>query len=120
MFKIAQNLATKLDLIPNVVHKTVKFMISLIKQSIEVGQEDQIEKWLLIDTLVAIRLSLKANDTQLYNYLVKFIDDEKDTAATSIYQNILDQIVSELMENGFIDLVDKSQEEIQGAISELV
>ena len=120
MFQIAQNLATKLDLIPNVVHKTVKFMTSLIKQSIEVGQEDQIQRWLLIDTLVAIRLSLKANDTQLDNYLVKLIDDEKDTAATSIYQKILDQIVSELIENGFIDMVGKSQEEIQGAISEVV
>ena len=120
MFLIAQNLATKLDLIPNVVHKTVKFMTSLIKQSIEVGQEDQIQRWLLIDTLVAIRLSLKANDTQLYNYLVKLIDEEKDTAATSIYQNILDQIVSELVENGFVDLAGKSQEEIQGAISEVV
>jgi hypothetical protein len=62
---------------------------------------------------VAIRLALKADDTQIFNYLVKLIEsDKEDTPPQSIYQNILDSIVTELMKNGFVDLVDRSADEI--------
>lgn len=61
---------------------------------------------------MAIRLALKADDTQIFNYLVKLIESDKDTPPQSIYQNILDSIVTELMKNGFVDLVDRSADEI--------
>ena len=61
---------------------------------------------------MAIRLALKADDTQIFNYLVKLIESDKDTPTQSIYQNILDSIVTELMKNGFVDLVDRSADEI--------
>jgi len=61
---------------------------------------------------VAIRLALKADDTQIFNYLVKLIESDKDTPPQSIYQNILDSIVTELMKNGFVDLQDRSADEI--------
>ena len=61
---------------------------------------------------MAIRLALKADDTQIFNYLVKLIESDKDTPPQSIYQNILDSIVTELMKNGFVDLQDRSADEI--------
>ena len=87
-------------------------MMKLISQQREVNQDEEIERWLTIDTLVAIRLALKADDTQIFNYLVKLIESDKDTPPQSIYQNILDSIVTELMKNGFVDLVDRSADEI--------
>ena len=86
--------------------------MKLISQQREVSQDEEIERWLTIDTLVAIRLALKADDTQIFNYLVKLIESDKDTPPQSIYQNILDSIVTELMKNGFVDLVDRSADEI--------
>jgi len=87
-------------------------MMKLISQQREVSQDEEIERWLTIDTLVAIRLALKADDTQIFNYLVKLIESDKDTPPQSIYQNILDSIVTELMKNGFVDLQDRSADEI--------
>ena len=86
--------------------------MKLISQQREVSQDEEIERWLTIDTLVAIRLALKADDTQIFNYLVKLIESDKDTPPQSIYQNILDSIVTELMKNGFVDLQDRSADEI--------
>ena len=86
--------------------------MKLISQQREVSQDEEIERWLTIDTLVAIRLALKADDTQIFNYLVKLIESDKDTPPQSIYQNILDSIVTELMKNGYVDLVDRSADEI--------
>ena len=61
--------------------------------------------------MVAVRLALKADDTQIFNYLVKLIDEDKDTSQ-SIYQYLLDSIVSLLIQYDLIELKDKAAEDI--------
>ena len=58
-----EKIATYLRLSSTIIYKAVKFIQLLYQKQIETGSDKENKKWLEVDSLIALRLALKQDET---------------------------------------------------------